>query len=73
MSDNVIMFTGQSYLDLNPDMVLEEAKGELSEVIVLGFTKDGGEYLSGSHASGPNALWLLERLKLHLLSGGDHE
>lgn len=64
---NVIQFGGEPRLDLNPDDVLETAKGELDEVIVLGFTKDGGGWLSGSHASGPNALWLMEMLKARIM------
>jgi hypothetical protein len=69
----VVRFTGATTLDLDPDAVLEAAKGELSEVIILGFTHDGDDWMSGSHASGPNALWLIERLKHRLMMQADED
>jgi len=60
-------------LDMNPDKVLEGAKGDLESVIVIGFDKDGDEYFASSIAAGPECLWLLERFKLMLLSVTDEE
>ena len=67
MSDNVIPFNGITSLDIDPDMVLDEAKG-LESVIVIGYTKDGEEYFSSSVADGGEVLWQLERSKLKLLT-----
>lgn len=43
------------------------ARDELSEVVVLGYTKDGEFYFSASEAGGPDVLWLLEYAKKRLL------
>ena len=67
MSDNVIPFNGITSLDIDPDMVLDEAKG-LESVIVIGYTKDGEEYFASSVADGGEVLWQLERSKLKLLT-----
>lgn len=63
---NVIKFTGETLLDLNPDDILEEAKGKLDRVLIIGYTKDDEEYFGASFADGMTAVWLLERFK-HLL------
>jgi len=65
---NVIPFTGITKLDLDPDMVIEQIKGKLEGVVIMGYTKDGEEYFASSYADGGNVLWLLERMKLQLLS-----
>ena len=54
-------------LDLPPDKVLQKAMGELKNVVIAGFTKDGDEYFSSSVADGGAVLWLIERLKKQLL------
>jgi len=69
----VIPFTGITQLDLNPDMVLENLKGELEGFVICGFTKDGEEFFSSTYADGGTVLWLLERMKLKLLQQGDEE
>lgn len=63
---NVIKFTGETLLDLNPDDILEEAKGQLDKVLILGYTKEDEEFFASSFADGMTAVWLLERFK-HLL------
>ena len=65
---NVIPFTGITKLDLDPDMVIEQIKGKLEGVVIMGYTKDGEEYFASSYADGGNVLWLLERMKLRLLN-----
>lgn len=68
----VIPLNNVTRLDLPPDRVLEAAIGELSNVVVLGYDKDGGEYFASSVADGGTVVWLMERLKLKLLTiGGD--
>jgi hypothetical protein len=35
----IIPFTGISRLDLDPDQILDRAKGELEGVVIIGFDK----------------------------------
>jgi hypothetical protein len=64
---NVVEFTGITRLDGDPDRVLQGAIGELESVLVIGFTKQGGEFFSSSVPDGGTCLWLMERAKLKLL------
>jgi hypothetical protein len=68
MSAKIIPFNGITRLDLNPDMVLENTKGKLEGVIIIGYNKEGDEYFASSYADGGDVLWLLERMKLRLLN-----
>ena len=64
----IIPFNGITRLDLDPDMVLENTKGKLGGVVVIGYDKDGEEYFASSYADGGTVLWLIERMKLRLLN-----
>ena len=64
---NVIPFSGITRLDLDPDIVLEEAKGKLEGFVIAGHDKEGNEYFASTYADGGDVLWLLERMKLRLL------
>jgi len=70
---NVILFNGITRLDLDPDMVLENSKGKLEGVILIGYDKEGEEYFASTYADGGDVLWLLERMKLRLLNVGVEE
>lgn len=63
----VIPFTGITRLDLDPDRVLEQCKGALEGVVVIGYDAEGAEYFASSYADGGTVLWLLERCKARLL------
>lgn len=65
---NVVKFPGETLLDLNPDDMLEEAKGKLEKVMIIGYTAEGDEYFDTSFADGMIAVWLLERIKYLLVS-----
>ena len=65
---NVILFNGITKLDLDPDMVLENTKGKLEGVILIGYDKEGEEYFASTYADGGDVLWLLERMKIRLLN-----
>lgn len=65
---NVVKFTGITFLDMPPDIILEGALGKLESVIVLGYTNDGEEYFAASMADGADALWHLQRAAHKLLS-----
>lgn len=72
--DNIVRFPGVTLLDLDPDLILKEAKGRLDKVMILGYTKDGEEeYFAASFADGGTAVWLLERMKMLLLSVVDED
>ena len=64
---DIINFKGITTLDLEPDRVLAEAVGGLSEVVVVGFDKDGEAFFASSVADGGQALWHLERAKWRLM------
>ena len=70
---NVILFNGITKLDLDPDMVLENSKGKLEGVILIGYDKEGEEYFASTYADGGEVLWLIERMKLRLLNVGVEE
>ena len=69
---DVVQFKGITKLDIDPNLVVNEIKNErLDSVIVLGYDKDGNEYFASSLADGGDVLWLLERMKIMLLSDQD--
>lgn len=63
----IIPFGGVTKLDLDPDMILENNKGTLEGIVILGFGKDGSEVFASSYADGGTVLWLLERCKKRLI------
>lgn len=64
----IIPFKGITQLDINPDQILENNKGKLEGVVIIGYSKDGEEYFASSYADGGIVLWLLERCKTKLLN-----
>jgi len=72
MSNNVIPLGNITRLDLPTDRVLDSAKGNCSDgVVVLGFDNDGDLYFASSIADGGSVIWLLEQAKRALLTGGE--
>jgi hypothetical protein len=70
----IVDFPGITRLDIPTDRILSRAlEAGLTEVVVIGCTEDGEEWFSSSIASGPEALWHLERAKLGLLRTVDPE
>ncbi len=67
----VIPFKGITKLDLDPDTILENNKGKLEGVVIMGWDKNGNEYFASSYADGGTVLWLVERLKKALLEIAD--
>lgn len=67
---NVVKFNGVTRLDIPTSDVLDGAKDQCSDgVIVIGYDEDGDMYFASSMADGGEALWLLEQCKLALLTG----
>ena len=54
-------------LDVPPDRILGAAIGKLQEVVIIGFDKNGNEWLASSEADCSNALYHLERAKYKLM------
>lgn len=67
----VIQFTGITKLDLDPDVILENNKGVLEGVVIMGWDKEGKEVFASSYADGGTVLWLAERMKKLLLEVDD--
>lgn len=64
----VIPLNGITRLDLDPDTVLENCKGECEGVVILGWDKAGEMFFSSTYADGGTVLWLLEQCKTRLLA-----
>ncbi len=71
MTDNVVMLDTITRLDVPADRILTAAMEKLEGVVIAGYTNDGEEYFASSYADGGDALWLIERLKMHLLRNDD--
>ncbi len=67
----VIPLGNVTKLDLDPDMVLENSKGDFAGFIIAGFDKEGNEMFASTYADGGDVMWLLERMKLMLLRVAD--
>lgn len=67
------MFPGITPLDHDPDVMLKLAQGNLSEVVILGYDKDGKFFFSSNKADGGHILWLIELAKHELLNLNDRE
>ncbi|MCB0247463.1 MAG: hypothetical protein KDI07_02715 [Anaerolineae bacterium] len=65
---NVIQLPVITRLDLNADLTLKNLAGKLDGFVLAGYDKDGNEFFSSTYADGGDALWLLERCKLALLT-----
>lgn len=67
----VVEFTGITSLPIDPERILESAKGKLQRVIVIGIDMDGEEYVASSDPDCGTSLWDIERAKLRLLRTAD--
>lgn len=64
---NVEVLPVATRYNLNPNLVLEAAIDKLDEVVLVGVDKNGEYYYASSVGSGPEVLWLLEKMKQELL------
>ena len=69
MANNVITFPGFTRLDLNPDTVLEQAKGSLKTVLVLGIDLEDNVTYFSSSTDVEKILFTVENFKFSLLRG----
>jgi len=67
MTSSVIEFKVIESMDEEANKLLDDAKGKLSQVLILGFTLDGNDYCSSSKADAGSALFFIERAKHNLM------
>lgn len=67
-NDNIVYFPGETKLDIDVDQILEQAKGKLEDVAVVGWTKDEQLlYIAISSPSVPEIVYLLQRANKEML------
>ena len=71
MTDNVIEFNGYTKNDIDPNKPLTGALDKLKMCVVLGYEHDGKEYFAASTGNAPEVVFLVERFKHFLLTGGE--
>jgi hypothetical protein len=71
MTGKILPFTGGTTEDIDPDVVLENNKGEYECVVIVGYTKMGAERLVSSTGDSALMVWLLERAKKTILEHAD--
>lgn len=64
---DVIPFSGVTRLDLDPDVILENLKGQLTGFVITGYDTEGQEFFASTYADGGDALWLLKRCEFNLV------
>lgn len=72
----IIDFPGTTINAIEPKKVLERAidsPENINEVIIIGTTEDGEPYYAGSHGDAQRILWMIEQLKLYLLTECNQE
>lgn len=70
MTDNVIKFyPTDAYKD--PDAVLEQAKGDFKDLLILGWNHEGflDVRMNAEMDDGERVLWLIEKFKFNMLAG----
>lgn len=74
MTAEVVDFDGITRLDIPADRILAKARAsDLTDVVIIGYTRDGHEYFASSKADGGSVLWMMERAKMALLNIADRD
>ena len=68
----IINFKGPTKNDIDVDTILENTKGQLEGIVIVGYTHDGKEWFASSYGDAKMVSWLLDRGKLKLLEMVDH-
>lgn len=67
--DNVVIFPGETYHDLPPNRILEQAmKQGLKQIVLLGVDDEGEFYIAACNGDAADVVFMLEQAKLALLS-----
>jgi hypothetical protein len=69
MSSNVIQGHFRTRLDIDPDLVLQGAVGQVNKVLVIGSCSDGDGYYAASTGNKSELLLMIEQFKFKLLNG----
>lgn len=64
---NIVEFTGETFVDISPDKILENNKGEMDICLVIGKNKDGSFHFAGSTSDTLTIIWLLECAKKFIM------
>ena len=64
---NIIDLPVITTLDLPSDRLLEKAIGNVDDVLIIGWDKQGELYFASSKGDGGHCLWLMELAKKQLL------
>lgn len=68
MTDNVVDLNVVTSLPIDPARILRKAsEAGLTEVVIVGYDKDGDFWFSSSGSDGGDVLWLFELAKMKLL------
>lgn len=67
MTDKIHILETITRLDLPVARVLDKAKEELEDAVVIGWDKEGDFYFASTKADGGDVLWLLELAKKNLM------
>lgn len=71
---NILKFPGPTMINSDAGAVLHEAmEADLEGVVIMGYGKDGTEYLASSYADGGTVVWLAERLKKRVMDNAEAE
>lgn len=65
--DNVIILECDTTLDIPPDRVLSCAEGNVDEVVLVGYDKNGEFYFASSPAAVDRIVFLLEKAKYFVM------
>jgi len=73
MGDIVNLVGGRIEVEVDPDEILEQLKGRLQAFVMYGYDVDGNEMSVVTFPHLPEALWITERGKKHLLEKVDYD
>lgn len=72
MADKTLrLFPGIVTKDHEADVMLQLARGELKDVVILGYDHGGELFFSSNIADGGTVMWMLEKAKKMLLEIGE--
>lgn len=56
----ILKFNGETRLDIDPDDILDAAKGNLKSALLIGYDVNGALYIASSSGDKAESLWLME-------------
>lgn len=69
-TDKVLFLPASPYLNVEQAVdSLQHRKGDLTDVLIIGYDTDGDFFTRSSHMTRAEALWLLEKAREWVLNG----